>query len=198
MILKAMKEGEDYSWEWSNASKDGLDMFASRRGEQIYFDSRSELATCVLLEKYVCNWKPVLGETVQVPISKVCLCDFRINGVFFEYHPIVVARELGQAFANDLEKSLARVSPKEAYLARNKIRDELAKDYWRRRKAMIEIMYGHGESLILATEPEQVWSKVIQRFAKDAVTKEKFMQLFRSARCVSPVDEYSKKRFKLS
>lgn len=192
-----MKEVEDCSCESSNILEGGLDMFANRRGEQIYFDSRSELATCVLLEKYVSNWKPVLGETVQVPISKVCLCDFRINGVFFEYHPIVVARELGQAFADDLEKSLARVSPKEAYLARNKVRDELAKDYWRRRKAMIEIMYGHGESLILATEPEQVWSKVIQRFAKDAVSKEKFMELFRAARSVSPIDDHSKKRFRL-
>lgn len=192
-----MKEVEDCSCESSNVSEGGSDMFANRRGEQIYFDSRSELATCVLLEKYVSNWKPVLGETVQVPISKVCLCDFRINGVFFEYHPIVVARELGQAFADDLEKSLARVSPKEAYSARNKVRDELAKDYWRRRKAMIEIMYGHGESLILATEPEQVWSKVIQRFAKGAVSKEKFMELFRSARCVSPIDDHSKKRFRL-
>ena len=193
-----MKGAKDCSCESSNVLKGGLDMFANRRGEQIYFDSRSELATCVLLEKYIPNWKPILGETVQVPISKVCLCDFRINGVFFEYHPIVVARELGQEFANDFEKSLQRVSPKEAYAARNKIRDELAKDYWRRRKAMIEIMYGHGESLILATEPEQVWGRVIQRFAKGAVTKEHFMQLFRSARSANPIDVHSKNRFKLS
>ena len=192
-----MKEAKDCLCESSNVLKGGLDMFANRRGEQIYFDSRSELATCVLLEKYISNWKPVLGETVQIPISDKCLCDFRVNGVFFEYHPIVVARELGSEFAKDFEKSLARVSPKEAFLARNKIRNELAKDYWSRRKYMIERMYGHNEVLILATEPEQVWQKVIQRFAKGAVTLEKFIQEFKSARGADPIDEYSKQRFKL-
>lgn len=192
-----MKGAEDCVGAYSNVSKDGLSMFANRRGEQIYFDSRSELATCVLLEKYISNWKPVLGETVQIPISDKCLCDFRVNGVFFEYHPIVVARELGTEFAKDFEKSLARVSSKEAWEAKQKIREELAKDYWRRRKYMIEKMYGHDEMLILATEPEQVWQKVIQRFAKGAVTLEKFMKEFKSARGADPIDEYSKHRFKL-
>ena len=73
-------------------------MFDSRQRksdvELIKFDSRSELALGILLEKYFRNFELKSGITCQVPLGNGRHCDFRLSEkVFIEYHPIELVRE---------------------------------------------------------------------------------------------------------
>lgn len=171
-------------------------MFANKRSEQITFDSRSELAIGILLEKYIDNFKLIQGHTIQVNIGKDCHCDFKINDLFFEYHPINIVHELGSKFAKRFKTSLAKMSQKDARITSEKLYEQLKKEYFDRRLFLIQTTYGQNSSLIVCTNPSEVWKLIIQRFAANKVDLETFLEEFRAAQCALPLDDYSRKRFK--
>lgn len=172
-------------------------MFASKRGEQITFDSRSELAIGILLEKYIEGFKLIPGETIQIPIGKHCYCDFRVKDRFFEYHPINIRHECGKEFARDVERSFLKLSLEQAYFAKLKLQEQLKKEYFDRRLYLIQTSFGKEAKLVVCVNPEEVWEYVFQKYAKGKVKLGVFREEFRAALFAEPLDEYSRRRFRI-
>lgn len=97
----------------------------------IGYASRSERACAALLEKYVVGWKPLARITVQIPIGLGDKhCDFKIDNLFIEYHPICLRWSFhsDEAF-NDFEKALRRLPRETKKAIRLAIKKECAAAY---------------------------------------------------------------------
>lgn len=139
------------------------------RPTPIRFDSKSEYACGHLLEKYVTGFELRMAETVQVPVRDGKLIDFRIHGVFVEFHPINFHHEFQNRGAlRDFVDTLRRIAPHHRDRIYNAVRDELAMKYYERRKALLP----KDAELIVCETPTDFYRLVLKRFA-DNLPKEK-------------------------
>lgn len=164
--------------------------------ELIKFDSRSELALGVLLEKYIPGFELKNGVTCQVPLGDDRHCDFRLNEkVFIEYHPIELVREYDKSFLIKVHKEINKQPKNIAEKMKKALREQAAKEYYERRLYLVQWKYGTDRQLIHARNPEDAFTKIFNRYAKGAVGRERFLEEFRAAQSAEPLHLLSRKKF---
>lgn len=146
----------------------------------IRFASRSEMAAGLLLEKYIPNFHLSVGETMQVPIGLNKVCDFKVNDVFLEYHPMNLHFEFDDRQALRQLKAACRHVKKpfrdQIYEA---IKAELSEKYFRRRKMLISMHTGDPAcELIVAQDASDLYRQVIKRFALEYPKERAFVREF--------------------
>jgi hypothetical protein len=135
-----------------------LKLPARRQAKAIQFDSLSEAAIAVLLEKYCKGWECIPGRTFQVEAAGRRI-DFMIpsSKIAIEYHPIDFKREFVNSEAHqrllDALRPFAREAKVEVWKA---IRDELASQYWKRRRQALDAAGFNDSRLIVAISPEDL------------------------------------------
>jgi hypothetical protein len=156
-----------------------------RRSEDLSFParptryhSRSEDALAFLFEKYIPNWKPIIGKTCQIPIGLKTI-DFQINDELLEYHPILINRELKSSKANQIFRAMyARATKWERSQLCELLTHELAAQYERARQEIINNSEYKGKTLIVCCSVFDVYRDIIIRYAKDPPTFTNFKAEF--------------------
>ncbi|NDC95976.1 hypothetical protein EB077_11775 [bacterium] len=119
------------------------------------FDSRSEYAIGVLLERF---------------------------GSFLEFHPIVLQRELrGTDTFRQFAQLINQLPRSQSEQLKQALHDELLAQYTHARKSAIVQTYGNYP-LIVCETPQQVYKKVIQVHSKRPPTIDKFVKEFEDLR----------------
>jgi hypothetical protein len=146
------------------------------------FDSRSEYAIGVLLEKYLQGFELKTGVTFQVNIGGKRHCDFLVYGSFLEFHPIVLQRELrGTDTFKQFAQLINKLPRSQSEQLKQALHDELLAQYTHARKSAIVQTYG-DYPLIVCETPQQVYRKVIQVQSKRPPTIEQFVKEFEALR----------------
>jgi hypothetical protein len=129
------------------------------------FDSRAEYACGVMLEKFVPHFQLVMRETLQIPVGFNKTIDFKVNGVFIEYHPCSIHHEFDdRAALRQLLDVLKRLKPHQRDIIRSAIEDELHEKYCRRRKFLLDATVGKDAELIVCRDQDDFYTTVIKRF----------------------------------
>jgi len=147
---------------------------------KIYFQgigycSLSEAALAACLELYVPGFKPIEGETYQIPIGNGRTVDFCLNDVLIEYHePVLKAlpHKLGDFGSMENYVSFLRELRKAGHDKYRKPktlsawRERLADNYYCKRREMLNASHEFQDTeLIVAHCREDFYQKVILRFA---------------------------------
>lgn len=130
------------------------------------FDSLAEARVAHCLELYVPYWKPIPGETIQIPIGKKRI-DFRVNETFLEFHPVIISRELKSDGARRMYERISKqFSPTQKNAINYLLQSELESQYWIRRNTLIQSHPNYaGCDLVVAASPMQVYKGIVQRYA---------------------------------
>ena len=148
----------------------------------IQFSSRSEMATALLLERYVPHFTLQPGVSFQVPIGANKVCDFKINNTYIEFHPLNLHHDFDDrrayrelmAALNEIERPHTRGRIKDA------IRAELSEKYYRRRKLLIRLCCDPKSELKVVQNSEELYSEVITRFGENYPAKREFLREFKN------------------
>ena len=144
------------------------------------FDSRSEYAIGVLLERYLPGFELKTGVTFQVNIGGNRHCDFLVYGSFLEFHPIVLQRELKGAHTfNQFAKLINSLPRSHSELLKKALHDELLAQYTHKRRTSIMETYGKDHPLVVCESPQEIYKHIIQPKAKNPPTMEKFIKEFK-------------------
>jgi hypothetical protein len=112
----------------------------------IRFDSKSEFACAMLLEKYVKDWRCKPNQTFQIPVDRNRKIDFRVGDTFLEYHPIVLQREFINAIAHhEFIHALKEIPNSKARVILDAITKEYESQYCRKRR--YAVIYSPFEEL---------------------------------------------------
>ena len=146
------------------------------------FDSRSEKSLCFLFERYIPGWKPVMGETFQVPIGANKRIDFLIGSTLIEFHPIMINRELKSSEAQTLFRQMFKRSNR---WERGKLVDmlvsELGAQYSHRRWQLVSMSPHADKRFIVCKNEKEVYDKVILQFCPKPPTVATFKAEFYGA-----------------
>lgn len=149
--------------------------------QPITFASQAEYAAGVLLERYVHNFQLQTGVTFQVPIGYNKTCDFMVNGVFVEYHPLNLNHDFDDRQAlRGFWQAMRHVKQPFRDQIITSISDELAEKYYRRRHFLITMHAGKDSELIVARDAKQFYRHVIKRFSTNPPREAKFLQEFQA------------------
>jgi hypothetical protein len=158
------------------------DLKEVRRGKPICYDSKSEKACAKLLELCVPGWAPVPGKTFQILVDDVHRVDFRVNGAFVEYHPIVLAWAFQNKKAHGhFAVALDKVKPHESNRIEKALKLEFATRYYNQRRQILDKHF-KGSELILATSPKEFIEKVVLRFGESKLRTRMLEDLFETER----------------
>lgn len=145
----------------------------------ITFASHAEYAAGVLLEKYVPDFLLKTGATFQVPIGFNKTCDFLVNGVFVEYHPLNISHEFDDRQAlRTFFAALKHVKQPFRNQVVAAVTNELAEKYYRRRKFLITIHGGKDSELLVCRTASDLYRDVVKRFATNAPREAQFVEEF--------------------
>lgn len=143
------------------------------------FDSRSEYACGVLLERHVRGFELKMGETLQVPVGFGKLIDFKIHGVYVEYHPTNLHHEFdNRAALRKLIDATKRLKEHQRLQILDAVRDELHEKYCRRRLFLLHATVSKDAELIVARSPDDFYHTVLKRFAVDYPSLKDFRKDF--------------------
>jgi len=143
------------------------------------FDSKSEYACGVLLERYVKNFELQMGTTLQVPVGFGKLIDFRVQDVFIEYHPTNIHHEFDSRSAlRNLLDATRRLKEHQRNQILDAVRDELHEKYCRRRKFLLTATIGKDAELLVCRSPDEFYAMVIKRFGIDYPQLKEFRREF--------------------
>jgi len=136
--------------------------------KSLQFQSKSEAACAVLMQKYISGWKCIEGETFQVGLFQNRKADFLIGPeIVFEYHPISLHREMISDNArHSLERQLKHCKQYLKDEIIDAIKDELYYQYFARRQILVKATPGlENAELIVAIDSKGFYRKVIARFS---------------------------------
>jgi hypothetical protein len=147
---------------------------------ELKFGSLSEYAVGISIEKYVEGFQLEMGKTMQIDIGgNGRTCDFRIEGAFFEFHPIVLKREFRDSKAfREIWCAIKRTKEPERGHIIEALISEFSEQYYIKRKNLIEAKFGTGNELILATSVEQFRTKVLKRYGEGVPKEQEFRREF--------------------
>lgn len=131
------------------------------------YDSLSEARVAHCLEKFIPHWKPIEGETFQIPIGRSKI-DFRVHELFIEYHPIIISRELKSSRAREIHNRLCkRLHGYQKSSLVELLEHELGAQYWTRRNGLIQAHPNYaGCELVVVSSPMEFYKDVIKRFCE--------------------------------
>lgn len=145
----------------------------------ITFASNAEYAAGVLLERYIHNFQLQTGTTFQVPIGFNKTCDFLVNGVFVEYHPLNLNHDFDDRQAlRQFWSAMRHVKQPFRDHIVTALSDELAEKYYRRRSFLITMHAGKDSELVVARNATQFYRQVIKRFSNQPPREARFLQEF--------------------
>ena len=148
----------------------------------IRYASKAEISCVKALEAY-CDWEPVEGETYQIPIGHGKYCDFRVDDIFIEFHPIILSRAVHAPAYKLLQKALrsAKESVRRDLKAALKI--HLFLEYSDKRDWSIRLHHSQDvcdAELIVVPSSLDFYRYVIKRFAVGKIPKERdFVRMFK-------------------
>lgn len=103
------------------------------------YASASEQKCGEALQKYVKNWRPIHGVTVQIDIGNHRAVDFRVGNTLVEFHPICVWREMESLSGTEKMIALYKtLSAEQKAMMREALCEELAQQYRKKRKMALE------------------------------------------------------------
>lgn len=130
----------------------------------IEFDSASEYACAVLLERYV-NWEAVPAQTFHIPIGR-CFFDFRVGNTLVEYHPISLRREFLTNALNDILSGAQGLKRERRVRLLESIASECRAQYIKRRG---QVAAAHPDfqycQLICTFSPEEFITQALEKLA---------------------------------
>lgn len=160
----------------------------------VRYASLSEAACAAMLEQYVPGFEAKVLETYEVPVydaqaGVTRTIDFKIGDTFIEFHPPRFWRQ-GKRYG-DFEsadeyfayrKALKKQKrPEDKRMFRREIQRQLTARYYKKRRAILDgDERFRDKELIVATSPEEFYSKVMKRFGKDLPSKKEFISTFRN------------------
>lgn len=171
----------------SRAPESSTCQFNGRR-----YASCSEAIIGALLERFVPGFTVVPGSTFQVPAhrstdTRTCFIDFKIDGVFFEYHPprIFASRGRWGDFPSKgaHDKFRRRLDMASSRSERRRIKAEgkeiAGQAYLEKRlRALDRNPELRGTELIVAHNPGEFYERVLCRFAPHPPSKAVFDALY--------------------
>lgn len=133
--------------------------------KELQFGSKTEFACGVLLEKYVPGFQLEMGKTMQVHIGYNKRCDFCIDNVFIEWHPINLQTEFKNHGAyKQITSALRFCKPHIAQEITEGLKQELYERYALYRGFLIEQSFGKNTELIVVCSFEGFYKRVLKRF----------------------------------
>lgn len=152
------------------------------KGEWITYSSKSERACARLLESFVPGWEPKIDKTFQVKVDHKHSIDFKVSGVFVEWHPINLMWQFKNrtAFRNSSE-AMDRVRPVESEKIEAAISKEFKTRYINSRREILNTNHPKAE-LIVATTPREFVQNVIERFGESKLGTRLLIELFNTER----------------
>ncbi|MBI2667605.1 hypothetical protein HYX17_02430 [Candidatus Woesearchaeota archaeon] len=171
-----------------NAGKKSMETLRHKRYsfDGNFYDSMSEAACGILMERYIPNFKVTEHETFQLNSKIPITIDFLVNGRFIEYHPILPFKgRNGLGDFKTLEdyvkfKEIKDSLPEEERRQyAEQMREELAQQYFLTRRQAIEQSPYKNSELVLVQSPEQLYDFVITRFGQNYPSKEEFLREFK-------------------
>jgi len=165
------------------------------KGTEIEYDgtvyqSASEVACGILMQKYIPGFKVVKGETYDIPLymneaGGVISVDFLVCETLLEYHPPRLKGGdykpgEGRRYTNRIK---AASTPEEREQVKLETKRKLTDNYREKRLEQIAASEEHeGRELIVVTTPEELYQKVILRFVQHPPPIDTFLKEFRSMR----------------
>jgi hypothetical protein len=132
------------------------------------FGSKTEYACGVLLEKYVPGFELEMGKTMQVHIGYNKRCDFVVDNVFFEWHPINLQTDfMNHAAYKQITGALRFCKPHIASEIVEGLKHELAGRYIKYREFIIHQTFGKDAELIVAGDFDSFYKRVLRRFGEN-------------------------------
>lgn len=158
------------------------DLKELRKGEWISYSSKSERACARLLETFVPGWEPKNDHTFQVKVDHKHSIDFKVSGVFVEWHPINLMWQFKNrtAFRN-FSEAMDRVRPVESEKIEAAICKEFKTRYINARREILNQNYPKSE-LIVATTPREFVQQVVERFGQSKLGTRLLIELFNTER----------------
>lgn len=152
----------------------------------IRFQSRSEVACAVLMEKYINSFRVREGVTYQVPIGFDRFVDFRVfdedgRSVLIEYHPINLRFELSKPVYGRLSRLMHHIPKQERRELRDILRTEMLAHYSSKRRWVVQ----HSRDpeiqnceVLICDSPERFYRAVIKRFGQSYPNEHQFLREF--------------------
>jgi len=164
-----------------------------------WFDSQEEAACGVLMAKYIPKFRVREGETFQLNTEIPKTIDFLVEGIFVEYHPIILCKS---------ENGLGDIGSREEYARFREIREflsseekkEFERDYMRvlavnyfesRRAAIDQSDTYRGSELVLVQDSGELYDSIITRFGRGYSSRDDFIREFKET--IKKVKEAQKK-----
>lgn len=136
--------------------------------KQLSFGSKTEYACGVLIEKYVPGFELEMGKTMQVHIGYNKRCDFVVNDVFFEWHPINLQTDfLNYGAYKQITGALRFCKPHIASEIVEGLKWELAERYVKYRQGIIQQTFGKDAELIVTGDFDSFYKRVLKRFGEN-------------------------------
>lgn len=144
-----------------------------------YFDSKSEAAAGILLQKYIPNYRLQKGNNFQANGDTFCIFDFVIPKAIVEWHPINLRYDLkrneDRTALRELEESAKTPDEKKSLNElRSQIESDAAVEYWiRRQDASDKSQIYKGKEVILVTNFNELYDQVLSRYCNKYVLPSK-------------------------
>ena len=151
----------------------------TQQTDKLQFASKSEMATGLLLERYIPNFELVTGKTFQVPIGLGKHCDFKVGNIFLEYHPVNLHFEFYDKQALRQFRTAMRHVPKNAKRQIvEALKDELGERYYRNRKQVVDMWITSQNEFVVVQDPVELYRKIIKPHGRDVPKEHKFLAEF--------------------
>lgn len=128
----------------------------------LVFDSRSEYACAVLLEKYLPGWEAQTRSTFQIPIDNKRV-DFRVGDTFVEFHPLKLGHKRRSPLFQEIEAHAKTL-------------------YHDKRRALLDQNGYQNYPLIVAYNEREFFVKVIKEFGTGYPRESVFLDEFQKLR----------------
>lgn len=128
----------------------------------LVFDSRSEYACAVLLEKYLPGWEAQTRSTFQIPIQNKRI-DFRVYDTFVEFHPLKIGHKRRSPLFQEIEAHAKTL-------------------YYNKRRDLLDQNGYTNYPLIVAYNEKEFYVKVIKEFGSQYPKESVFLNEFQKLR----------------
>lgn len=120
-----------------------------------------------------------MGETVQIPLDNKTI-DFKLPCLWWEHHPLIHSHAWRDRSAlHDMERHLREVPKELRTRIWNTFRDELAANYYRSRRDILDLTGHRGEPLVVTQNAKDVL-ELMQRVGGQPIIRADFMKLWNS------------------
>lgn len=143
------------------------------RLESLTFGSKSEAVCGLMLEKYVPGFQLIPGETFQIGVGSKRF-DFKIDGVFIEFHPVQLRNDFtSQQAYHNFQSALGRLPEWQRNDLSDILSEEFGGQYAKRRRDILNCFEAtKNAELIICHDREDFVRRVLKRFGRPGIPSE--------------------------